>query len=157
MREAHIGHSARRVRPARVDGPVGPRDVAGEVAEEVERHRWRPEELGPQSLVIEALVRLAYRRPGSRSLERGRREEVRARLFRVVERETVPHGPRRAGAGFGCDRLRTDRVVVGLPPLRLVVARPSTERGHRRTPRHLVLLVPAVRGLELLLGWRAIG
>ena len=54
--EADVGHGARRIRPPRVDGPVGPREVGGEVAEEVEGHRRRPQELGPQSLVIEALV-----------------------------------------------------------------------------------------------------
>ena len=41
---------------------------------------------------------------------------------------------------------------VGLTPLRLVVAQPPTELGHRRLPRHMVVGFPAVRGLELLPG-----
>ena len=47
-----------RIRPPGVDGPVGQREVGGEVAEEVEGERLRREEVGPQSLVVEALVRL---------------------------------------------------------------------------------------------------
>ena len=66
-------HGAGRVRPPRVDGPVGEREVGGQVAEEIEGQRWRPQELGPQSLVIEALVGLDDGRAGPRRLECARR------------------------------------------------------------------------------------
>ena len=58
MGEADVGDGAGRVRPPGVDGPVGQPEVGGQVAEEVEGHRRRRQEVGPQALVIEALVRL---------------------------------------------------------------------------------------------------
>ena len=119
------------------------------VAEEVEAERRRRQEIGPQALVIEALVTLDERRPRPRRVECLCREEVRAGLLRVVDRQAATDGSRRA-VGSRRDRLRTDGVPVGLAPLRLVVAQPAAELGHRRLSRHVVVGFPAVRALELL-------
>ena len=152
VREADVAHGAGRVRPPRVDGAVGQPEVGGQVAEEVEGQRRRPQEVGPQPLVVEALVRLDDGRSRPRRVERAGGEEVRAGLPRVGEREAASDGTYRHAAGFRHDRLRADRVAVRLAPARLVVAQPASERGHLRPPRHPVLGLPAVRGLELLLG-----
>src|SRR5438128_579361 len=58
----------------------------------------------------------------------------------------------RPAARLRRDRLRTDRVPLCLTPPRLVIAEPSTELGHLRSPRHPVVRLPAVRSLELFLG-----
>ena len=73
VREADVAHGAGRVRPPGVDGPVGEREVGGQVAEQVEGHRRRRQEVGPQSLVIEALVRFRDGRSGPRRVERALR------------------------------------------------------------------------------------
>src|SRR6266576_1689387 len=52
VREAHVGNAAWCVRPPGVDCPVGEPDVTRQVAEQVEAQRRRPEEVGPQPLVI---------------------------------------------------------------------------------------------------------
>ena len=105
VREADVDDASRHVRPPRVDGPVGEREVVGQVAEEVERQRRRPEELGPQSLVVEALVRFDEGRSRSCSVERVRGDEGRAGFLRVVERETAPDGSRGPGVGSRGNRL----------------------------------------------------
>src|SRR5262245_18184858 len=107
--------------------------IGGHVAEEVEGERGRPEEVRPQPLVIEALVALDERRARLRGGEGGRREERGARLARVVERETAPDRPRRL-TGTRRDRARSDRMAVRLAPLRLLMAHPLPELGHRRPP-----------------------
>jgi len=146
VREANLAHGAGQVRPPGVDGTVGERGVGGEVAEEVERQRRRPEQVGPQALVVEALMRLDERRPRPGRVERGRGDEGRTRLARVLEREAAADQPRRR-AGTRRDRLGADRMTVGLAPASLVVPRRPAERRHRRPPLHLILGVPAVCGL----------
>ena len=147
VREADLGDGAGRVRPPGVDGPVGQLEVGGQVAEEVERHRRRPQEVGPQSLVVEALVRLDRGRSRPRRVERAGGEEVRAGLTGVVEREAAADGTRRLSFTRN-DRLRSDRVAVRLTPPRLLVAQPPAELGHLRPTRHAVVGFPTVRGLE---------
>ena len=151
VREAHVGHGARCIRPPGVHGPVGEPEVARQVAEQVEAERRRPEEVGPQPLVIETLVRFRRGRSGPRRLERAGGDEVRPGLAGVVEGKPTSDRPHRF-VGLRHDRLRTDRVPVSLAPLRLVEAQRSAELGHRRSPRHVVVRFPAVRSLELLLG-----
>jgi hypothetical protein len=79
-------------------------------------------------------------------------EEVRAGLSPVGERQAAPDRSRRPTVGSRRDRLRADGVPAGLTPLPLVVTRPSTELGQRRSPRHVVVGFPAVHGLEHLPG-----
>ena len=106
MREADVAHGAGRVGPPRVDGAVGQPEVAGEVAEEVEGQRRRREEIGPQSLVVEALVRLDGGRPRPHRVERAGGDEVRARSpartrAAAGSRRVVP-APSARGA-IGCE------------------------------------------------------
>jgi hypothetical protein len=89
VREADVAHRAGHVRPPGVDGPAGEPKVGGKVAEEVDGQRRRPEEVGPQSLVIEALVRFRDGRSGPRRVECAGGEEIRARLSGVGQRETA--------------------------------------------------------------------
>jgi hypothetical protein len=106
VREADLGDRAGRVRPPCVDGFVCKLEIRGEVAEEIECQRRRPQELGPQSLVVEALVRLDEGRPCPRRRERGRGEERRAGLARVIERQAAPERTRWLPLARN-DRLRT--------------------------------------------------
>ena len=147
MREADGTHDAGRIRPPLLDGAAGEPEIAGEVAEKVEGQRRRREEIGPQSLVVEALVRLDGRCPGLRRVERARTDEVRPGRLPVRERHPAPDESCLATVGPGSDRLRTDGMPVGLTPLRLVVAHPSAERGHLRTPWYVVVAFPAVSAL----------
>jgi hypothetical protein len=148
--EADLGHGAGRVRPPGVDGAVGQPGVGGQVAEEVEGQRRRPQQVGPEALVVEALVRFGDGGPGPGRRQGVGVEEGGAGLAGVVEREAAPDRPRRLAAGPGHDRLGPDGVAVGLAPPRLVVAQPAAEPGHGRAPGHLVVGLPAVRGLQLL-------
>src|SRR5262245_3438619 len=75
--ETDVADGARRVGPPGVDGPVGEREVDSQIAEEVEGQRRGPQEVGPQSLVIEGLVTFDHGRPGPCCLERARRDEGR--------------------------------------------------------------------------------
>jgi len=130
-----------------VDGAVGEREVAGRLAEEVERKRWRPQEVRPQPLMIEALVRLDEGRSRPRRGEGAGGDEVRAGLARVGERQPAPDGrtvPPGRGA-IGCD-------PIGCPFFsrpRLLLTQPATELGHLRPTRHAVVRFPAVGGLKL--------
>ena len=45
--EAHLGHGPRCVRPPGAHGPVGSCEVGGQVAEQVEGQRRRPQQVGP--------------------------------------------------------------------------------------------------------------
>src|ERR1700752_3476443 len=143
MREADGAHGAGRVRPPCVDGPVGEPQVRGEVTEEVEGQGRRPEELCPQALVIEALVRFDDRGASRRRLVRGGGEEGRARLAGVLEREATPGWPGRRACARD-DRLGADRVPVRLPPPRLVETHAWPVVGHLLAPRYAVLGLPAV-------------
>ena len=105
VREADLGHSAWRIRPPRVDGAVGEPEVGGQVTEQVEAERRRPQEVGPQPLVIEALVTFDDRRSGLRRVERARGDEVRAGLLGVGEREAAADGSCRRTVGSRCDRM----------------------------------------------------
>src|SRR5919109_1598458 len=145
MREANLAHGAGRIGPPGVDGPVG----EPQVAEEVEGHRWRPQEVGPQSLVIEALVRFGDGRSGPGRPERAGGEEGGAGFAGVGEREPTPD--RTGSRPFTRDdRLRSNRMALRLAPPRLVVAQTSTEVRHLRSPWDAVVGFPAMRGLELL-------
>ena len=86
MREADVAHRAGSIRPPGVDGAIGEPEVGGQVAEEVESQRRRPQEVGPQAPVIEALVRFRDGRRGPRRVECTCGEEVRAGLSGVGER-----------------------------------------------------------------------
>ena len=135
-----------------MDGPVGEPEVGGQVSEEVEGHRRRRQEVGPNSLVIEALVTFGDGRSGPRRVECARGQEVRAGLFGIGERKAAPDRSGRFTFGSRGDRLRTDRVSLRLTPPCLVVAQPPTELGQLRFPRHTVFGFPAMQGLELFLG-----
>jgi hypothetical protein len=130
-----------------VDGPVGSVQVSREVAEKVDRQRLGGEQVGPEALVVEPLVRLDERGadPGGRDGPLG--EEGRPTLSREVEVEAAADQARR--------RARTvpmgpDRVAVELAPHRVVVSDRSTELGHLRAARHPVVVQPAMSSLELL-------
>jgi hypothetical protein len=56
-----VGGPARSRRPPGVDGPVGAVRVGGDVAEQVDRKRLGGQQVGPQALVVEDLVRLDER------------------------------------------------------------------------------------------------
>ena len=146
--EADVAHGAGRVGPPRVHGAVGPREVGGQVAEQVEAQGGRRQEVGPQPLVVEALVGLGDRRARAGGGERAGGEEAGTRVAPVVEREPAADEPDRC-ARSRHDRLGADRVTVRLAPLRLVVAQPAAVRRHRRSSRHAIVGLPAVRGLEL--------
>ena len=108
VREADVAHGARHVGPPRVDGPVGEPEVGRQVAEQVEGQRRRPQELRPQSLVIEALVRFDDGRASLGRLVCGGGEEGRAGVAGVLEREATPG---RTG------RLRLSRGTIGCEPI----------------------------------------
>src|SRR5262249_51175904 len=108
------------------------------------------QEVGPQSLVIEALVRFRDGRSSPRRVERASGEEIRAGLSGISERETASNQTPQPAVRSWCDRLRTEGMPVRLPPPCLVVAQPSTEVRHLRSPRHAVVRFPAVHGLGLL-------
>ena len=55
--EAHLAHGARCIRPPGVDCSIGKREVGGQIAEQVEAHRVRRQQVGPQSLVVDARSR----------------------------------------------------------------------------------------------------
>jgi hypothetical protein len=84
-----------------VDGPVCQPEVGGQVAEEVERHRRRGQKVGPESLVIEALVRFDDGGSGPRRVECACGEEVRAGLSGVGELQPAPDESRRPTVGRG--------------------------------------------------------
>ena len=151
VREANVVDRAGHVRQPRVNGSVGKRVVRREIAEEVEGQRRRPQEIGPQALMVEALVPFDGRRPRSRRLERVLREEGGSGLARIVEGKTPADRTRRLSFAPD-DRLGADRVSACLPPARLDVAQPPPEVRQLRAPRHVVFGLPAVRGLELLPG-----
>ena len=106
VREPDLAHRA-RARPATRRARPGRRARIGrEIAEQVERERRRRQQVGPQPLVVEALVRLDERRSRPRSVERAGGDEVRARLARVLERQAAPDRPHRlprARGLIGCD------------------------------------------------------
>ena len=148
VHEPDVGHRARRVPPPSVHGAVGLPVVDREVAEQVHGERRVPEQVGPKSLVIEALVRLSGRRTNPCRCQGSRRDEVRSGVRRVLERH--PASGRTSPRSLPRDdRLRADGVSVRLTPPGLVVARAPTERRHLRAARHVVVVLPAVRGLEL--------
>ena len=150
VREAEVAHRARHIGPPRVDGAVGALEVGCQLAEEVERERGGRQEVGPQSLVIDALVSLDEPRPGARRVQGARRHEVRTRVPAPLERKAAPDWSRGA-AGWGREGLRADRVPASLAPARLVQAKLSTKRGEVWLPRDVVVRLPALSGLELLL------
>ena len=155
VREANVAHGPRCIRPPGVDGPVGEPEVARQVAEQVEGHRRRRQQVGPEPLVVEALVRFGDGRPRPRRLQRVPIQEVRAGLPRVVERKTTPDQPH-PSTRLRRDRVRPDGMPSTLPPARLVIAHPPTKLRHPRPPRHPILGFPAVRGLKLLLSERCV-
>ena len=140
--------AARRVGEPGVDEAVGPREVGGEVAEQVERERLGGEQVRPEALVIDALLALDEGGPGLDRLERGRRHEVRPGVTAVRQRDPAPDRPR-IDARTRRVRLGPDRVTLALAPARLVEPGPLPERRHRRAPGDEVAGVPAEGGLEL--------
>jgi hypothetical protein len=141
VREANVDDPARRVRPPGVRGAVGEPEVGREVAEEVERGGRRPQQVGPDALVVDALVRLDDRCAVPHCGVRGRRDEIRAGLARVVERQSA--ADRSRGLSFRRNRLRSDRMSLPLAPPCLVKAVAAAELRHLRTAGDLVLAVPA--------------
>ena len=99
--EPDVADRARRVGPPGVDGAVGAREVGRQVAEQVEGERLRRQQVGPQPLVVEALVRARRGRAGARRGQRAGGHEVRARLASVVERQAAPDRPHRLPSGRG--------------------------------------------------------
>ena len=130
-------------------GAVGPPDVSAEVAEQVEAQRLRRQQVGPQALVVEALLALDERRAGAGGGQRRGRHEPRARGAAVVERHSATDGTDGDG-GPRDDRLRADRVPVRLAPLRLVVPGAAAEHRHCGAAGDAVVGLPAVGGLQFL-------
>lgn len=153
MGEADIAHGSRHVRPPGVNGTVGEAEIGGEVPEQVEGHRHRRQEVGPQALMIEALMRLDDCSSSACGFEGSGGQEVRARFSRIVERQAAPDGSSLA-TRRRCDGLRSDRVTCGLAPLRLVEAQTPAEVGQLGPPRDVIVRLPAVRSRELLPGER---
>ena len=85
----------------RVDGPVGEPEVGSEVAEQVEAQGHRRQEIGPQPLVIEALVTLDQRRSCTHRVKCAWGDEVRAGLSGEGERKAAPDESRRPLSGRG--------------------------------------------------------
>src|SRR5215831_6264265 len=145
MNEAELPDGAWSVRPPARDEPV-----RVDLAEEVEGQRLRPEQVGPEALMVEALARLDVRRPRPSCGERAGTDEVGAPLARVVERQPAADESRGL-PGLRNDRLRADRVSMCLAPLRLVKAQQTAELCHCRAARNSILRLPAVRRFELRL------
>ena len=129
-------------------GAVGPFGVGGEVAEQVHRQRLGRQQVGPEALVVEALMGLDERRAGPRRRDRLRGEERRSALRGEVEVELAADQTRR--------RARTGSMgpygmAVGLAPHRVVVADRAAELSHSGLAWQRIMVEPAVRGLELRL------
>ena len=86
MGEADLHHAPRRIRPPGPHQALGEVEIGGEVAEEVEGERRRPQQVRPEPLPVDALIRLDHRDPLVHGCERGGSEKVRAGVARVVER-----------------------------------------------------------------------
>ena len=152
MGEADLADGARGVGEQRTDGAVGAFEIAGQIAEQVEGEGRGPQQICPGPLVIEALVRLDDGTPRLRSGQRAVRQKRRAGLARIRERDPAPDESGRPIARPRIDRLRSDRVPVGLPPSCVVIAQPTSEIGHPGPTRDEVLRLPAVRRLKLFAG-----
>ena len=148
--EADVTDGAGRLRPPGMDSTVGKRAIRGQVAEEVEGERRRPQEVGPQSLMVEALVSFGHGRSGSRRLEGSSGEKGGAGLTGVGEREAASDGSSRLAVQPRCDRLEADGMTVCLTPKRLFVAQPSPEGGQVGLSGNSIVGFPAMHRLELL-------
>src|SRR4029079_14668628 len=115
---------------------------------QVERERLGGEEVGPEALLIDALLALDDCCPGLDRLERSRRDEVRPGLAAIGQRDPTPDRPR-IDARTRRVRLRPDRMTLALAPPRLVEPGPLPERRHWRPPWNQVARLPAERGLKL--------
>lgn len=148
VRELHSGDATGSLGPPGVNGPISSVEIGGEVAEQVDRQRFRREQVGPEALVIEVLVRLDERRtvPGGRHGLRG--EEAGAALAGETKVEVAADQARRRTRS---GPMGSDRVPVGLAPSRVVVADRATELGHLRPASDPVVVQPAMSGLEFLL------
>ena len=137
VREAHVGDPARCRRPPGVHRPVGSVQVGGEVAEQVDRKRLGGQQVGPEALVVEDLVRLDERPAGPGGREGPSGEEARPALPREVEVEAAAD---ESGRRTRPVPVRPDRVPVDLAPHRVVVADCSPELGHLRPARYPVVV-----------------
>src|SRR5205823_11451915 len=102
--EADVAHGAGYIGPPRVYRAVSPREVTGQVAEHVEAQGLRRQEVGPQTLVVEALVRLRDRRARACRRERAGGDESGTGVAPVIEREPATDEPDR------CARSRNHRL-----------------------------------------------
>jgi len=68
---------------------VGEFEVGGEFAEKVDGKRRRPQQVGPEALVVEALVRLDEGRPCARRFTGFRSEKACAGRAGIVERKSA--------------------------------------------------------------------
>src|SRR4051812_12952043 len=93
-------------------------------------------------------MRLDLRRSRFDGGQRTVGDEVRAAVVCVRERDTAADETHRLAVVLRLDRLRADRMAVGLPPLRLVEPEPTSELRHLRPARNPVVGFPTVRCLE---------
>jgi hypothetical protein len=83
--EKDLGHLRYPPRPPHLRRPGGQLQVGGQLPEEVETHRLRGQQVTPEALLLDELVRLRLFQSLSDLLQDGRRQEVPARssLVRV--------------------------------------------------------------------------
>src|SRR4029453_8636683 len=115
--------------------------------EQVDRHRFGGKQVGPEALVVEDLVRLDERRAGPGRGGRARGEDRRPPLRGETEIEVAADQARRRAWP---NAMGANRVAVGHPPHRVVIADPAAEIGPLRVATYLVVFQPAVGSFKLL-------
>src|SRR6478672_11666223 len=98
-----------------MDDRIGKGEIGREIAEQVEGERFRREQVRPESLVVEALVRLDERGPRTRGAQCGAAEQVRSGLQPIVEWQPAAYGAD-GHAGSRSVGLRPDLEPVTLTP-----------------------------------------
>jgi hypothetical protein len=83
--EAELGHLLHPVGPPGLRRAGGKLEVGGELPKQVEAHRLRRQQVGPQAFLLDELVCLRPRQPIRDLLQDGRRQEVRSRRLGLVE------------------------------------------------------------------------
>jgi hypothetical protein len=109
--------------------------------------RFGGQQVGPEALVVEDLVRLDERRAGPGRGERARGEERRSALAGETDIEVAAEQARRRARP---NAMGANRVAVGRPPHRVVIADPAAELGQLRVATHLVVVQPAVGTFKFL-------
>jgi hypothetical protein len=115
--EADLGYLPYPPRPPHLRRPGGQLQVGGQLPEEVETHRLGGQQVTPEALLLDELVRLRLCQPLSDLLQDGRRQEVPARsgLIRVqAAAQDTRLAPPRLAAGV----VDAGRQALFLPPQR---------------------------------------